>query len=350
MSLLASENDKSTKTNIEVCFTFDTTGSMSGLIDGAKSKIWSIANNIVSLRPQPNVKFCLLAYRDRKDVYITKFTDLTDDMEHIYKQLMTFNAAGGGDGPESVNQALKESVVDISWSTDVNTLRIIYLVGDFPPHMDYEELQYPQISDLAKQKDITINTIQCGDHQATAPVWKEIAKRTNGFYSKLLQHGNTKTIHTPLDQDFVALNTKLNETHIAYGASQQKNNSSSSRRTTNENESIVADRTSFFSKIGFFKNVKGDLIEDRKRGLIDLEKITDNELPTQLKGLSFTEKQTYLAKVQALRDEYISVIKSLNRQRNTYLENQSKKGGLSFDQEVLKGIKRIAKRKNIPLY
>src|SRR5438552_19192440 len=34
------------KPRIEVCFVLDTTGSMGGLIEGAKQKIWSIANEI----------------------------------------------------------------------------------------------------------------------------------------------------------------------------------------------------------------------------------------------------------------------------------------------------------------
>ena len=37
---------------IEVCFVLDTTGSMGGLIKGAKQKIWSIANDIITENPR----------------------------------------------------------------------------------------------------------------------------------------------------------------------------------------------------------------------------------------------------------------------------------------------------------
>ena len=47
--LLANTGPKlKSKPHIEVCFVLDTTGSMGGLIEGAKQKIWSIANEMIS--------------------------------------------------------------------------------------------------------------------------------------------------------------------------------------------------------------------------------------------------------------------------------------------------------------
>src|SRR5207253_11223020 len=60
------------KPRIEVCFVLDTTGSMGGLIDGAKQKIWSIANEMVSAKPTPELKLGLIGYRDRGDEYVVK--------------------------------------------------------------------------------------------------------------------------------------------------------------------------------------------------------------------------------------------------------------------------------------
>jgi len=122
---------------IEVCFVLDTTGSMSGLIEGAKAKIWAIANQVVKQKPTPDVKFALIGYRDRGDAYVTQRFDLTDDLDAVFKNLSAFRADGGGDEPESVNQALDEAVNKIAWSPDRAVLKIIFLVGDAPPHMDY---------------------------------------------------------------------------------------------------------------------------------------------------------------------------------------------------------------------
>src|SRR3954471_1160604 len=80
------------KPRIEVCFVLDTTGSMSGLIEGAKQKIWSIANEMISAKPTPEIRVGLVAYRDRGDEYVTKRFDLTNDIDAIYGQLQTFRA------------------------------------------------------------------------------------------------------------------------------------------------------------------------------------------------------------------------------------------------------------------
>ena len=122
---------------IEVCFVLDTTGSMSGLIEGAKQKIWSIANEIISAKPTPAIRIGLVGYRDRGDEYVIKSFDLSDDIDAVYSQLQTFCAKGGGDTPESVNEALDEAVHKMHWSQDRKVLKIIFLVGDAPPHMDY---------------------------------------------------------------------------------------------------------------------------------------------------------------------------------------------------------------------
>ena len=97
---------------VEVAFVLDTTGSMSGLIEGAKRKIWSIANQLASGQPRPKVSIALIAYRDRGDAYVTQVHELTDDIDGVYAHLQQLAADGGGDTPESVNQALHEAVTD----------------------------------------------------------------------------------------------------------------------------------------------------------------------------------------------------------------------------------------------
>src|SRR5262249_24354511 len=133
---VSAEKQKVEKPKVEVVFCLDTTGSMGGLIDGAKAKIWSICNQIADGKPAPDLKVGLVAYRDRGDEYVTKVFDLSDDLDAIHGHLKKFVAAGGGDAPESVNAALDDAVNKIKWSTDKKTLRMIFLVGDAPPHMD----------------------------------------------------------------------------------------------------------------------------------------------------------------------------------------------------------------------
>src|SRR5881398_2036209 len=178
------------KPHIEVCFVLDTTGSMGGLIEGAKQKIWSIANEMVSAKPTPELKLGLIGYRDRGDEYVTRTFNLTEDIDAIYAHLREFKADGGGDTPESVNEALDEAIHKMSWSADKKVLKIVFLVGDAPPHMDYpNSAKYPDLCREAAKKDLIINTVQCGDMAETRPIWQEIARLSEGSYVAIAQSG-----------------------------------------------------------------------------------------------------------------------------------------------------------------
>jgi len=65
---------------VEVAFVLDTTGSMGGLIEGAKRRIWSIARRIGQGRPRPDLRIALVGYRDLGDEYVTRVHDLSGDM------------------------------------------------------------------------------------------------------------------------------------------------------------------------------------------------------------------------------------------------------------------------------
>src|SRR4051812_17387304 len=154
-STAAPAERKNPTPQVEVVFCLDTTGSMGGLIEGAKQKIWSIVNQIASGRPAPEIKVGLVAFRDKGDAYVTKVFDLTTDLDEVHKNLRGFKAEGGGGTPESVNQALNESVTRVKWSKDENPLRIVFLGGDPPPHMDYkDDVKYPETCKLASGQGI----------------------------------------------------------------------------------------------------------------------------------------------------------------------------------------------------
>jgi hypothetical protein len=122
---------------VEVAFVLDTTGSMGGLIEGAKRRIWSIARRVGEGRPRPDLRVALVGYRDLGDAYVTRVHDFTGDMDEVFANLSAFRAEGGGDTPEHVSAAMHDAVHRLSWSSG-RALRMIVLVGDAPPHMDYQ--------------------------------------------------------------------------------------------------------------------------------------------------------------------------------------------------------------------
>lgn len=314
---------------VDVCFVLDTTGSMSGLIEAAKQKIWHIANQIASRKPTPQIRFGLIGYRDRGDNYVTRVSQLTDDLDDIYGSLLQFQAGGGGDGPESVNQALHEAVTKLDWGREKDTKRIIFLVGDAPPHMDYEnDTPYMETCQLATRRGIFINTLQCGGMKETPVHWGAIAKLAGGQYVRLPQDGGARDMQTPQDEQIQDVTRLLNGTVIPYGNVKQQ--ATALEKVSNSSVGKAeqqASRAAVLSKNGTGKVILGneDLVDAVNNGSVPLAKVEREKLPKDMKQMDDaalkaavekrqTERsalQKKLAELGRLRDEFIAKAESL---------------------------------------
>lgn len=344
---------------IEVLFVLDTTASMTGLLEGAKAKIWSIASRMIQARPMPKVRIGLLAYRDRGDEYITRFTDLTDDLDAVYAQLCQLRAAGGGDTPESVNQALAEAVTRPSWSQDGKVLKLVFLVGDAPPHMDYpDDVKFPVSCDLAARRDLVINTIQCGALAGTAGYWQEIASRAGGSYAAIGQGGGIQVIATPMDAELARLNAEVGRTILAYG-SEPERKAVHAKQARAEAAAVaapaaVADRLAFNAATGKVVQGGGDLLDALKSGAVALDRVEAKDLPAELQPLAPEERRAYLKRVAADRERIQARIADLGRQRQAFLDDEARRraasgAGDSFDGKVGEALREQARRKGILL-
>jgi Mg-chelatase subunit ChlD len=330
------------KPRVEVAFALDSTGSMSGLIEGAKQKIWGIANSIVQRSAGQEVAIGLITYRDRGDEYVTKRYDLTQDIDAVFQDLQTFQADGGGDGPESVNQALLEAVKRLSWSKDPNVLKIVFLVGDYPPHMDYDQdVRYQETCAEARKLGIVINTVQCGSVPETTPVWHEIAKLSKGEYVALAQSGNMQTVESPYDADISRISNELGTTLVTYGSIEVQNRSEEKvKKAAEAPASVAADRAAFnLSTGGKAIQGRGDLLADSEEGVVSLSKLKDDELPANMRKMKPAEREKYLKDLKAKRDSLNASLTDLSKKRSAYIETENKKAakgatGDSFDLKV----------------
>ena len=344
---------KPARPRMEVCFVLDTTGSMSGLIEGAKQKIWSIANEMISAKPTPELRLGLVAYRDRGDAYVVKSFDLTNDIDAVYANLRGCSAGGGGDTPESVNEALNEAVTKMAWSGDRNVLKIIFLVGDAPPHMDYANApKYPEICQVAMKKDLIINTVQCGVISETAPVWKEIAKLSEGSYVAIAQEGGMLAIATPMDAELAELNRKIGGTLVAYGSVSMRHAVAAKQAASEAAPAAVAaDRLSFNVKSGKSVQGEGELLDSLAAGKLKISEVKKDQLPAEWQKLDDAELKANLEKKQRERADLQAKIAKLNRERDEYLTAERKKQASvkadSFDEQVTAAIRAQAARKGI---
>lgn len=333
---------------VEVVFALDTTGSMSGLIDGAKRKIWSLAQFIGSGQPKPDLRVGLVAYRDRGDAYVTRFYDLSDDLDAVFEHLQSFQADGGGDGPEDVNSALADAIDKSSWTDGQNTLKLIYLVGDAPPHDDYADGPSSKtLARRAKDKGIRINTVRCGSDSSTQLAFNRISTIASGEYASIDQTGGVRTVATPYDDKLAELNTKLMGTAIGYGAGagELRRKVAASMAAP---ASIAADRASFFGSKGGAVGGGGDLVKDVAEGKVKAEAVPAGALPAEVAAKPMPARLDYIKQKQHEREEIQAEINKVASERNAFMKKAAPKAD-SFDGAVQSTLKRQAAAMDLKL-
>lgn len=337
---------------IDVVFVLDTTGSMGGLLQTAKEKIWSIATTMASAQQTPEIRIGLVAYRDRGDSYVTKIVDLSDDLDSVYAKLMDFEANGGGDTPESVNKALYDAVHNMSWSQQDQAYQVIFLIGDAPPHMDYNEVRYPQIVASALEKGIVINTIQCGEMPSAIEPWTQIASLGHGIFFQVEQAGGSVAYTTPFDEQIADLSAKLDDTRLYYGTEEEKEKMRGKVAATDKlhaGASLAsrARRGVFNVSAGGRTNLLGDneLVSAVASGSIDLNELDEDALPEALKPMARAEQEAFVAELAEERADLQRQIRELSQDRDGYLAKKvDAAGGLkdSLDQKIYDAVKEQA--------
>jgi len=172
-----------TPVQLDVLFLLDATGSMGDEIDALKGTILEISAQIDALPERPDVHYGLVTYRDRDDVYITRVYDFTPDVTTFQRTLEGVTASGGGDYPESLNEALHDALYSVTWR-ESKTVRLIFLVADAPPHLDYpQDYDYAEEMVVAAGRGIKIFPIaSSGLEDQGEYIYRQIAQFTGGKF------------------------------------------------------------------------------------------------------------------------------------------------------------------------
>jgi len=346
------------KPKVEAVFVLDTTGSMSGLIQAAKENIWSIARSMASAQPTPELKIGLVAFRDRGDQYVTQLVNLSSDLDTVYATLMDFRAEGGGDGPESVNQALHDAVDKIGWSQDPNAYKVMFLVGDAPPHMDYaDDVKYPETLKTAAAKGIIVNTIQAGADASTQEQWRHIASLSQGQYFQVGQTGNAVAVVTPYDEKLAQLAKELDDTRLFYGDEGKRRElaakeAATSKLNTEASAASRAKRALFNASAPGQKNFadENELVDDVSSGRVKLDAVAPASLPEPVRALSKDEQERLIQETAKKRTELRDQIQALGAQRQEYIADklkESKTEASSLDYQIFNTVKAQAAEKGL---
>lgn len=351
---------RSSTPRVQLVFCLDVTGSMGGLIETARQKIWSIASSVVQSNEQPDLQVGLVFYRDKGDAFITSRVELTRDLDSVYLKLSDMAAGGGGDSPEDVNAGLLASVKDMNWNMDSNVYRAIFLVGDCGPHMDYAgEPKYPEIMKMAKGRDIVINTILMGGGCADSKsVWQSIAAASEGSFFEVGYDAGGFVMATPFDGELATLQARLDSMVLYYGDAETVHRQETKMMNTNvinmkgkmsEKASRAAYKTSAIDK-SYYHN---DLMTDLKTGRVKLETLDTAHMPARLKAMPVAERKTYVDSLIASRDSLQAKISVTNKKRQEFIaaETNKVKGGKehTFSSGVYHSIQTQSARKKIVL-
>jgi Mg-chelatase subunit ChlD len=355
------------KPTIELVFVIDTTGSMGGLIEGAKQKVWGIVNEVMKSPAKPEVRMGLVAYRDHGDAYITQVLPVTRDLDNVYNTLMAYRAEGGGDTPEDVRQALADGVRKVGWSArSPNIAQILFLVGDAPPHDDYgNEPDTVATASEAVKAGIIVNTIQCGNLQGTDVAWKRICRAGEGQYFAIAQDGGVVAIATPFDAELSQLGTKVGGTYMAYGSGMGMMGGMAFRESKAANQrrfegtialaapaAARADRA-INKAINAAAYDDSDLIQGVENGTVKLDDLKKDEMPDELQKLSADERKKVIADKIEERRKIRGQILELSKKRDAFIAEERKKqtarGPSGFDAAVGEALKVQIARKGLKL-
>ncbi len=177
---------------VDVCFTFDTTGSMYPCLTQVRRNVKETVRRL--FHDIPNLRIAIIAHGDYCDAgrtYVTKKFDFSSDMESICRFVENVSATGGGDAPECYELVLHESR-SLQWQA--GNLKALVLIGDDVPHEKNYTLNTGRIDwrnelDLLLEAGIRVYGVHAipGIREHSKKFYEEIARKTNGYYLTLDQ-------------------------------------------------------------------------------------------------------------------------------------------------------------------
>lgn len=347
-------NHTENKKSIKLALLLDTSNSMDGLIDQAKSQLWKIVNELAEAKADgvaPTVEIALYEYGNdglsALSGYVRQVAPMTDDLDLISEKLFSLRTNGGS---EYCGKVIKTSLEDLDWKDpEKENLKMIFIAGNEP--FSQGPVNFRTACGLAKEKDVIINTIFCGDfNQGINISWKDGAELTDGEYMSIEQDKKTVYIETPYDQQINQLNTQLNNTYIYYGDQGARKKQSQIQQDNNAatyGASNKVDRAISKSK-HVYKNESWDLVEAAEEDENVFEEVKSETLPAEMQSMSTEERKIYVLQKKEEREKIKGEINELSKLRSKHIESnltkEDKEG--SLDNVMLKAIKEKAKTKN----
>lgn len=318
------------KTKIQVALLLDTSSSMDGLIDQAKSRLWNIVNTLTTLKydgKAPDIEIALYEYGNdglsKQSNYIRQIAPLSTDLDLISEKLFSLSTNGGS---EYCGAVIQDATKQLKWAKDNNNMKLIYIAGN--EEFNQGGVNYKEAISNALKNDIYVNTIYCGDKtQGINELWKSGAEQGKGKYFNIDSNETVRYIATPYDNEITKCNEKINKTYITYGskgAAKKMNQEMQDKNAQKVSASNYAERAVSKSK-AVYKNESWDLVDKVKDDKTAISKIKKEELPKELQNKSEAEIKTIVAEKTKERETIQKEIGELGKKRQQYIDSEAKK-------------------------
>lgn len=322
--------DAADNTRVQVALLLDTSNSMDGLIEQAKSRLWNIINTLTTLKYKgkaPIVEIALYEYGNdglsAEADYIRRVTPFTTDLDLISEKLFALRTNGGS---EYCGAVIEQAVRKLEWGYSEADMKLIYIAGNEP--FNQGTVSYKESVSAALRKNIFVNTIFCGNkREGISTFWKDGADRGKGKFFNIDSDRKVRFIETPYDARIQACNERLNKTYIGYGVKGAEKKYSQEVQDKNAQSLSAANYTerAVSKSKAVYKNAGWDLVDKVAEDKDALDEIRQEELPAELKGKSKPELTRLVAEKTKERIAIQKEIAGLARQRQEYIDRESKK-------------------------
>ena len=347
------EEEKMSNNTVKIALLLDTSNSMDGLINQAKAQLWDIVNKFTHAKcgndTRPNLQIAIYQYGNdglsSREGYIQQVLGFSDDLDEISEKLFSLTTNGG---EEYCGEVIQTSLRQLDWGKNPDNLKIIFIAGNEP--FDQGKLNYKDDVTNAKEKDVIVNTIFCGDYeQGIHTEWKNGAVLTGGEYMAIDHNRQVVHVATPYDKVIIELNSKLNKTYISYGVTGRSKMEMQATQDLNarEMDEAVEVKRAVSKSSELYNNKKWDLVDAAAEEDFEISEINIEELPKELKGKSTSEIEAYIAQKKSERGKIQKEIQELNAKREAYIATSQKEGAKGeLENAMLEAIKKQAEKKN----
>ena len=332
---------------VQVAILFDTSNSMDGLIDQAKSRIWNIVNELSSLRYQDQIPIIEIALYDygnsglsAESNFVRQQVSLTTDLDLISEKLFALSTNGGN---EYCGAVIQKSMQDLNWSNNSLDLKMIYIAGNEP--FNQGSIAYKEVCSTAASRSIFVNTIYCGNYdQGIREFWKDCAAIAKGDYFNIDSDKAIVQISTPFDGIINQYNDSLNNTYFSYGSLGDSKKSNQLAQDVNAEVQSISSKTerAIVKSKTAYSNESWDIIDAVNKGSKDITKMEESELPSEFKGKTNEQKSQLIEQKKNERIVYQTKITQLAIDRQNFILEKSQTSekiddfGTSVNESILK--------------